>query len=180
MRYAIFLRGVNVGGVTLRMAEVRRVLGELPVEHVATLLASGNVVCSADLDAPDLKARVETALRSAFGYDAWVVVLTADRLAQVVDACPYPADSPTEHTYLTVASDPAVLDEVRAAVTALDPDARHTRLGPEAAAWVSPVGGTLTSSWASVSGKPRYKPALTERNLRTMHKVAAALRAMPG
>ncbi|MCU1431704.1 MAG: pyridoxamine 5-phosphate oxidase [Actinotalea sp.] len=180
MRYAIFLRGVNVGGINLKMADVRRVLSDIPLADVTTLLASGNVVCTSDAGAEELKTLVERALRTAFGYDAWVVVLTADRLEELVEACPYPADSSSEHTYVAVTSDPAVLDEVQEAVTALDLDARHTRLGPEAAAWVAPVGGTLAAPWASVSGKTRYKPALTERNLRTMHKVLRALRSAPG
>ena len=173
--YAVFLRGVNVGGVTLKMADVRTVVAALPVGEVRTLLASGNVVCTFDGPPEALKGAVEGALREAFGYDAWVVVLTSERLGELLDACPYPADSATEHTYVTVASAPAVLDELVAAVAVVDPTAQQTRLGPEASAWTAPVGGTLDAPRSKVAGKARYRSALTDRNLRTMLKVRAAL-----
>lgn len=130
-RYAVFLRGVNVGGINLKMADVRAVVAALPVGHVATLLASGNVVCTFDGPPDALKTAVEQALREAFGYEAWVVVLSAERLGELLDACPYPPDSAERHTYVTVASEPAVLDELSEAVAAADPGAEHTRLGPD-------------------------------------------------
>ena len=178
MRYAVFLRGVNVGGRTIRMAELRQVLGALAVADVRTLLASGNVVCRSDLDGTALRAAVEGALRAAFGYEAWVVVLDAERLAALVEACPFPADSPDEHTYLTFTSDPAVLDALDAEVAAADPEAPAQRLGPEATAWTVARGATLTSTRAALSSRARFAPSITDRNLRTVLKVATALDAL--
>lgn len=178
--HAVFLRGVNVGGVALKMADVRRELGALPLGQVSTLLASGNVVCTFDGTPAELKAGVERVLRDAFGYDARVVVLTAERLGELLDACPYPADSTQTHTYVTVTSDPAVLDELAEAVAAVDPDAQETRLGPEAVAWLAPVGGTLSSARSTLASKARYRSAITDRNLRTMNKVRAALAGLAG
>ena len=43
-RYAAFLRGVNVGGVNLKMAEVAKTLEDAGFTNVQTILASGNVV----------------------------------------------------------------------------------------------------------------------------------------
>ncbi|MCL3861345.1 DUF1697 domain-containing protein [Actinotalea sp. K2] len=177
-RYAIFLRGVNVGGVTVRMADLREVLGRLPLEGVATLLASGNVVCRYDGDAGALKALVEGALREAFGYQAWVVVVTAERLGELIDACPFPADSASTHTYVTLCSAPHVLDELEAAVTAADHDAQEVRLGPEATAWVAPRGGTLDTPRSVLAAANRYKQFLTDRNLRTLLRVRKALDAL--
>jgi uncharacterized protein (DUF1697 family) len=178
-RFAIFLRGVNVGGRTMRMTDVRRVLTDAGLQDVSTLLASGNVVCRLDGDAPQVKALAEGALRAGFGYEAWVVVLPAERLAELVDACPYPPDSAERHCYISLSSDPAVLDEITQAVAAAAPDLPQTRLGPEAVAWTVPVGRSLEWPWAAVAGKARYKPSLTERNLRTMLKVRTALESLP-
>lgn len=179
-RYAIFLRGVNVGGIRITSAALREMLAALPLDHVRTLLASGNVVCAFRGEAGALKDMVEQALRATFGYQAWVVVLTAQRLGELLDACPYPADSTETHTYVTVSSDPAVLDELAAAVAAADPGSVETRLGPEATAWLAPVGGTLDAVRSTIAAKARYKPSITDRNLRTMLKVRAAVEAVPG
>ena len=141
-----------------------------------TLLASGNVVLSSGLSPAGVKKEFEACLRETFGYDAWVVVLAAGRVAELVAACPYPPDDATTHAYLTLASDPAVLTELFEAGRALD-GTELTLLGPEAMAWLAPVGGTLDSPLSKLSSKPKYKAATTTRNLRTMIKVrdAAAL-----
>ncbi|MGH3552677.1 MAG: DUF1697 domain-containing protein, partial [Mycobacterium sp.] len=47
-RYAAFLRGVNVGGVNLKMADVAAALSDAGFAGVRTILASGNVL----LDSP--------------------------------------------------------------------------------------------------------------------------------
>ncbi|QCB97209.1 DUF1697 domain-containing protein [Arthrobacter sp. PAMC25564] len=174
--YAVFLRGVNVGGITIKMAELKQALASRPFSGVKTLLASGNVVLSSGLDPAGVKKEFEACLRETFGYDAWVVVLAAGRVAELVAACPYPPDDATTHTYLTLASDPAVLTALFEAGCALD-GTELTLLGPEAMAWLAPVGGTLDSPFSKISSKPKYKAATTTRNLRTMIKVrdAAAL-----
>src|SRR5690606_3210668 len=101
-------------------------------------------------------------------------VLTATRLGELLDGCPYPPDDPERHSYVTVTSDPHVLDELNEAVAAEDPSESMTRLGPEAAAWTAPVGGTLTTPRSKIAGRARYRQAVTDRNLRTMLKVRAA------
>jgi uncharacterized protein (DUF1697 family) len=171
--YAVFLRGINVGGINIKMADLKDALESRPFTGAKTLLASGNVVLSSGLDAAGVKKEFEACLRETFGYDAWVVVLTAGRVAELVAACPYPADDASTHTYLTLASDPDVLSALHGAGSALD-GAELTRLGPEAIAWRAPAGGTLDSPFSKLSSKPRYKAATTTRNLRTVLKVRDA------
>lgn len=171
--YAVFLRGVNVGGVTIRMADLKEALKSRPFTAVKTLLASGNVVLASDLGRDRVKKEFEDCLREAFGYDAWVVVLPAERVGELVAACPYPADDAATHTYLTLGSDAAVLAELYEAGRALG-GAELTRLGPEALAWLAPAGGTLDSPFSKLSAKPKYRASTTTRNLRTMLKVRDA------
>jgi uncharacterized protein (DUF1697 family) len=171
--YAVFLRGINVGGINIKMAALKEALKSRPFSGVQTLLASGNVVLASGLDPAGVKAEVEACLRETFGYDAWVVVLPAARVAELVAACPYPADDATTHTYLTLGSDPDVLAELYEAGRALD-STELTLLGPETMAWLAPVGGTLDSPFSKLSARPKYKAATTTRNLRTMIKVRDA------
>ncbi len=171
--YTILLRGINVGGINIRMADLRKALHELPFQSVSTLLATGNILCRADAAAGEVKAMVEKCLRDSFSYDAWVVVMTAERLAELVAACPYPPDSAEQHAYVTLGSDTAILDELYALAAELD-GVQQTRLGPEATAWLAPVGGTLDSPFSKLSAKSRYRSTTTTRNLRTLIKVRDA------
>jgi uncharacterized protein (DUF1697 family) len=177
--YAVFLRGINVGGINIKMAVLKEALESRPFSETKTLLASGNVVLASDLDPAAVKAEFEACLREAFGYDAWVVVLKAARVAELVAACPYPADDASTHTYLTLASDPQALAELYEAGTDLA-GAELTRLGPEALAWLAPAGGTLDSPFSKLSSKPKYKASTTTRNLRTMIKVRDAAAGLLG
>lgn len=178
--YAVFLRGINVGGINIKMADLREALKSRPFASVKTLLASGNVVLASELKPAAVKKEFEACLREAFGYDAWVVVLTAPRVAELVEACRYPADDKTTHTYITLSSDTAALDELFTAGESLG-GVEQTRLGPEASAWLAPAGGTLDSPFSKLSAKPKYKASTTTRNLRTMVKVRDAAAAIePG
>lgn len=171
--YAVFLRGINVGGINIRMADLRDALEAAGFSTVRTLLASGNVVLTSSLDASAVKRECENCLRDAFGYDAWVVVLDAARVSGLVAACPNPGDDKSTHTYITLSSDPAMLDELVAAGAALE-GVQQTRLGPEALAWLAPAGGTLDSPLSKFSAKPRFKASTTTRNLRTLIRVRDA------
>jgi len=171
--YAVFLRGVNVGGINIKMAELKEALKTRPFSSVKTLLASGNVVLASELPAAGVKAEFEACLREAFGYDAWVVVLEADRVAALVEACPYPAHDTGTHSYVTLSSDTGTLSELYDAGSSLE-GVELTRLGPEAVAWLAPAGGTLDSPFSKLSSKAKYKASTTTRNLRTLVKVRDA------
>jgi uncharacterized protein (DUF1697 family) len=172
--FAVLLRGINVNGITIRMADLRAALAPLPVVDVSTVLATGNIVCRSSLGAGELKVVVESRLRERFGYDAWVVVLPAERIEALVRACPFPADSATQHAYVTLASDAAALDEL-VALAAAQNVAGLERLGPEAIAWTAEVGGTLEHPMSRLVAKPRFKSATTTRNLRTLIRIRGAL-----
>ncbi|MFJ4027753.1 DUF1697 domain-containing protein [Paenarthrobacter sp. NPDC089989] len=175
--YAVFLRGINVGGINIKMADLKSALEDQPFSQVKTLLASGNVVLQSELTPAKVKSGFEKCLRDSFDYDAWVVVLTAGRVGELVAACPYPADDKSTHSYVTLASDAAMLDELMEAGQALD-SVELTRLGPEALAWLAPAGGTLDSPFSKLTAKARYKAGTTTRNLRTLIKVRDAAKSL--
>jgi uncharacterized protein (DUF1697 family) len=175
--YAVFLRGINVGGINIKMAELKDALASAGFAGAKTLLASGNVVLASEEEPAAVKQKFEECLRDTFGYDAWVVVLTAQRVAELVDTCPYPEDDKSTHTYITLSSDTARLDELDAAGAALE-GSEQKRLGPEALAWLAPAGGTLESPFSKVSAKAKFKASTTTRNLRTLIRVRDAAAAL--
>ena len=185
-RYAIFLRGVNVGGIAVRMADLRSTLGTLPFEDVATVLASGNVVCSTTLSVADVKLRTEEVLRSRFGYEARVVVVPADDLrvmaASVPSVLPVPpgggngaeGDGTGGHTYVTLFSSAdalaVFLDEAR------DLPAQPVLLaGCPAVAWAAPRGHSTDGPLAKLLTRSRFASTTTTRNLTTVGKVLRLL-----
>jgi len=172
--YVALLRGVNVGGVAIRSAELREVFEELGFEAVRTVLASGNVrfEASAD-DDPELKRRIERALGERFGYEAWIVLVTRDALERVVASFPFDADDPNRQPYVVFASEPGVIDELVDGSAAFDADADPIAAGDSVLYWNPVKGTTLHTPFGKLLGKPRFAPTTTNRNLRTLHKLLA-------
>ncbi len=170
-RYALFLRGVNVGGVNLKMAEVAAALTEAGFGAVRTLLASGNVLVDSPATAATVRSTAEAALRERFGYQAWVLVYDVETVGEIVAAYPYEAEAPGLHSYVTFVADDAALGELSA--LAADTDEKITP-GNGVIYWQIPKGDTLTSVVGKTMGKQRYKSSTTTRNLRTLSKVLHA------
>ena len=98
MKYAVFLRGVNVGGHgKLSMGELRGALETAGFADVATHLASGNAVVSLPgrRSTKSVADRVTTAIEAALGASPALVVRTHAELSAVIDANPFP-DAATE------------------------------------------------------------------------------------
>jgi uncharacterized protein (DUF1697 family) len=171
-RYAVLLRGINVGGVTLKMADVVAALTAAGFTNVSTVLASGNVRLTSDQDSGTVRATAEQALRDTFGYDAWVLVYGLDSgpgsVRAIDDAYPFPREVDGVHSYVTFVSDP----DVQAELIAL-PAAEHEQIagGPGVVYWQVPMGATLDSVIGKTMGKKRYASTTTTRNLRTVEKL---------
>ncbi|OBG63783.1 MULTISPECIES: DUF1697 domain-containing protein [unclassified Mycobacterium] len=169
-KYAAFLRGVNVGGVNLKMAEVARALTDAGCKNVRTILASGNIVLESSARAAGVRKKAEAALRDGFGYDAWVLVYDLETVRAVVDAYPFEPEVDGYQSYVTFVADDAVLDELAALG---DKAGADEKISPGAGViyWQVPKGATLDSAIGKTMGKPRYKSSTTTRNLRTLAKV---------
>lgn len=169
-RYAAFLRGVNVSGTTMKMADVAAALGEAGFANVKTILASGNVLLDARAGAAGVRKKAEKALRDAFGYDAWVLVYDLDTVAEISAGYPFEREVADHHSYVTFVSDPDVLDEL--AKLADDPaPAEKIARGDGVIYWQVARSQTLDSAMGKTMGKKRYKSSTTTRNLRTLDKV---------
>ena len=90
MTYVALLRGINVGGKNLlKMAALKACLEGAGFERVVTFIQSGNVIFSAPRGgAIALAARIEDAIESAIGVRPPVVVVSRERLQQVVSEAP--------------------------------------------------------------------------------------------
>ncbi|HSW80121.1 MAG TPA: DUF1697 domain-containing protein [Candidatus Saccharimonadales bacterium] len=90
--YVVFLRGINVGGKNkIAMAELRNCLEELGFSHVATYIASGNIILTSNKPASKIKDQIEATLVKTFKLDSElikVLVLNRSQLQSIVDSRP--------------------------------------------------------------------------------------------
>jgi uncharacterized protein (DUF1697 family) len=169
-RYAAFLRGVNVGGVTLKMADVAAVFTDAGFANVKTILASGNVLLDSASSTDAVRKKAESALRAGFGYDAWVLAYPLDTVREISEHYPFEREVPDHHSYVTFVSDADVLEEL----TTLAGEAGEIAArGNGVLYWQVARSSTLNSAIGKTMGKKRYKSSTTTRNLRTLDKVLA-------
>ena len=169
-RYVAFLRGVNVGGVNLKMAEVARAFTDAGLDDVVTVLASGNVLMTSRSGVDAVRRTCEQALRDAFGYDAWVLAYDLNTVAAISAAFPFAREVDGHHSYVTFVTDADVLDELAGLAADARPDEKIER-GDGVLYWQVPKGGTLDTTIGKTMGKKRYKSSTTSRTLRTIEKV---------
>ncbi len=175
-RYAVLLRGINVGKAKqVAMADLRTLLEGLGYSDVRTHLRSGNAVLTGpELDPVEQEKRIEAAIDKEIGMDVRCVVLAADKLRAIVEAHPFPEKATNGSRMvahvLGSLPDPAAVAEHDA--IGLDPE--NARLGerviyqwcPEGILAAPPVGGFAEKNW---------KVAVTARNWNTMSKLVDLL-----
>ena len=167
-RYVALLRGVNVGGVNVKMVDLAEVVRGLGYDDVKTVLASGNVLFTTTDSPATAKEALEHALRARFGYEAWVHVLTQATIRGIVDAYPF-ARSAERHAYVVFILKSEVRDELLA--VELDPSVEQAEAGDGVIYWSTPKGSTLDSAMGKAQGSGRHKQWLTTRNLNTLEKL---------
>jgi len=170
--YAVFLRGINVGGRTVKMAELRACLEELGCENVRTILQSGNVVLDSSDSAAALKTTIEGGLSKTFGYAAKVQILAIGALREITGDYPFKADE-KRHSYV-VFFENGLEQKLLEEAGDLDDEVERIAGGDGVIYWQVPIGITLKSPFAKYLTLARYKAFNTNRNLNTLHKVIAA------
>jgi uncharacterized protein (DUF1697 family) len=167
--WVALLRGVNVGGRTVKMAELRRALDEAGFEKVETILQSGNVTFDSADGAARLKDRLERTLRERFGYDAKVQVLERDQLSKIIDAYPFGKADASRHDYV-IFLELGLERELAAEDVELGTQERVTA-GKGVVYWRVDKGSTLKSNFGKLLTKAKYRDFNTNRNLNTLRKL---------
>lgn len=90
--YVALLRGVNVGGNTLKMERLRELSGELDLEEPRTYLQSGNLVFKARGAAAHWTKALERKLLGASRLPVTVIARSGAKLGKIVEANPFPRE----------------------------------------------------------------------------------------
>lgn len=173
-RYAVLLRGINVGKANrVGMADLRALLTAEGYGNVRTLLQSGNIVLDAEAPAPALARSVAQALEKRFRVSVSVIVRTPEELQRVVETDPL-GDVATDGARYLVAflaepADPS-LEERLAAIDI--GDERCVVDGAEVYAWCP--GGVRDSRLMAALGKIPGA-GVTVRNWNTVQKLVGML-----
>lgn len=174
-RYALLLRGVNVGTKnSLPMAELRSMLTNLGCSAVQTYVQSGNAVFDTKLSEAALTKAIERALETYMGRPIATTLRTLKQLKSIIDGNPYEKVA-TKSAYLCVtflSHTPTKAEVARLHEQDWKPELFQI-VGKEIYTWHP--NGQGRSPLAAALAKLPLRGAVTTRNWNTVHKLVEML-----
>ena len=89
-RYIALLRGINVGGNNIiKMVDLKACFEQMGFSDLATYIQSGNLAFNANrIDPNKIQISIEQHLSSTFNYHSPMVVLTLEKVVEIVNNTP--------------------------------------------------------------------------------------------
>ena len=169
-RYCAFLRGVNVKGTRMKMAEVCALFERIGMNDVSSVLASGNIIFSSEKDASQLKNILEAALSGHFNYEAFLFLRNKNEVQALIQNNPYLSE-PNFHIYGFICNhgiEKTLQSEFDNAQTS---EGEEGRIVAGNFYWKVEKGNTLGTEFGKILGRNTLKNVLTSRNMNTIEKV---------
>jgi uncharacterized protein (DUF1697 family) len=171
--HVAFLRAVNVGKRTVKMARLVELVEALGHADVWTYINSGNVVFEATGTRADLEQALEQAFEKAFGFEVTTFVRTASELRRIVAAEPMRIAS--SDTYFVTFLKDAPTKAVAAQLESLGNEFDSLVVRGRDVHWRMHGRSTETTlkskSWEELIGRHRS----TSRNMNMLRKLVAKL-----
>lgn len=103
MQYIAFLRGINVGGHTVKMEFLRSLFSKLGLSKVRSYINSGNIFFeSEETEQIILTEKIESQLQIALGYQVPTFLRTTTELEHILSLDPFKGTECTEDMRLCV------------------------------------------------------------------------------
>ncbi len=177
MKYCAFLRGVNVKGTNMKMAEVCKVFSDAGMQDVTSVLASGNILFSSEEKAEKLKAVLEKAMSDHFSYEAFLFIKSEKEIEDFWNENPFQKDE-NLHCYTFIGNngiENILMKEFESASKTANEEAKMIN---RIFYWQVPKGNTLDSTFGKILGKKSLKDQFTSRNINTFEKILKAFDKM--
>ncbi|HMR83153.1 MAG TPA: DUF1697 domain-containing protein [Niabella sp.] len=168
-KFCAFLRGVNVKGTAMKMAEVCSVFEKAGMKNASSVLASGNILFSSGKNKKELKKLLEKAMSEHFGYEAFLFIKDKNEVESIFSNNPFEAD-PGFHIYSFAGVEGIEKTLMEAFQKSEKAAGESAQIRESNFYWKVPKGSTLDSEFGKILGKKHLKDCFTSRNLNTFEK----------
>ncbi len=172
--YCAFLRGVNIGGKTMKMAEACDILKTAGFVGVVSVLATGNIVFKSDRPQSELRFCLEQVLSEHYKDSVFLFIKTKEEIAAMLSAVPF-KENPELHVYAFVCEpkfETILLEEFKKITPSEHEDAK---VSCGSFYWQCRKGATLNSGFSKILGRKNMKDKFTSRNISTLSKIIAKM-----
>lgn len=170
MKYCAFLRGINVNGTAMKMAEVCDVFKKAGMKDVSSVLATGNILFESDEAPENLKQKLEKSLSEHFHYEAFLFLKTDEEVKEILENSPFEKDVNLHiYSFICNSGDENLL--MQEFLKTKHQEHEEAKLIKGNFYWKIPKGNTLDSEFGKILGKKSFKNILTSRNINTIEKI---------
>lgn len=166
-KYIAFLRGINVGNIRIKMPDLKKAFHSMGFENAETFLQTGNVVFESEKSISEIKVTLEKGLSETFHYQAFVLLYEFTALADIIKKYPFEKDE-NNHSYVIFVEGEVILKELMAIADGIEEEIAE---GNTVLYWKVPKGESLTTPFAKITAKAKYKSTTTVRNINTLEKM---------
>ena len=173
------MRGVNVNGRNIKMAEACEVFRSAGMGQASSVLATGNIIFQSGDDKPYLCGILEAALDERFQMESKLFIKDSDEMQAIVDAVTYEPD-PDWHIYSFIHEpgfELVLAKEFEDAGQSDQPD-ESAVVNNGCFFWRVRKGRTLDTPFSKILGNKKYRENFTSRNLNTIERINEKMRQL--
>jgi uncharacterized protein (DUF1697 family) len=177
MKHAIFLRGINTGGMHLAMQDFKAILQDAGCLEPATIQAAGTAVFTWDPGQGAVpRIEIERRLSELIGKPVSAIIRTQAEIEAIIRHVSAIRSSAAFHDYVMLTDDPGLFGDLQSLHEKIR-DLPGERLinGKGYFIWTVPKGQTLGEFGSKVLGSATYKRKLTSRNISTIIKIRSVM-----
>lgn len=172
MKYAAFLRGINVGGHRkIKMEELRQLLTDAGLENVSSYIQSGNLVFDSNKGKLQLSSLIQSEIKKSKDFDVPVIVKTKKEMDWILSNCPFDTQNPDvlNCVYVTMLDSAQYEGALNEADLALFPNDKIEII--KDIAYIQYATKASQSKLTNNLLEKKLKTTCTSRNWKTMVKV---------
>jgi uncharacterized protein (DUF1697 family) len=175
--YVALLRGINVGGRIVKMADLKDCFERSNYSGVTTVLQSGNVIFSSgEEDLELIRKKLESAVITRFDYPAKIFILKQGTLQLLINNSPF-NDSDEQYQHYIIFLRPGLVESLLFYRDKLDPSIEAIAGGNDVVYWKVRKGMSLKSAFSLVLTKAQFKDFNTIRNINTAKRLITLMSA---
>jgi uncharacterized protein (DUF1697 family) len=169
LKYVAFLRGINVGGRTIKMTDLEDCLRGIGFDNVKTILQTGNVAFESSENISSLKLAIETSLKTRFNYDIKAQVYEFNFLKSILLEYPFDRFLTNMQNYI-IFTENDLEEELVKEKYVLEVDERVSK-AKGLVNWQIRRGSSVRSNFYKYLTKSKYKNFNTVRSINTIERI---------
>jgi uncharacterized protein (DUF1697 family) len=167
-RFIVLLRGINVNGRSLPMAELRQAARDNGFPDCTTYIQSGNLILTAEGDAAGVEVAIESLIHKSFGMKVEAIARSGADYARIAATNPFPDVLP-KFLHLGLTKQPLKADAAEALLAKAKHGERIVAAG--GGLWIDFAQGVGDSKLTPVAMDKAAGSTLTARNWNTVQKL---------